>query len=188
MISEVKVSQNQDSRTQNKIRSQYTELQLTLWDVDSERASGNLLPSKGHIDGVRSLQDRNICAPENTVTFVLQDDLHRIPATVWINNDHADISRTSSWNADRGTSTHHMFKRTRIFVQPWVYSVLLAPSSGCSVDHTNKPTILNISKAFEFVKFVQKVKLHIIHSAVKGLSSEDQDKRQEDWNIMKMWL
>lgn len=66
----------------------------TLWDVDSERASRNLLPGKRHIDGVRPLQDGNIGAAENTVPFVLQDNLHRIPPTIWINNDDAYISST----------------------------------------------------------------------------------------------
>lgn len=76
----------------------------TLWHVDSEGASGNLLPSKGHVDGVRSLQNGNIGAPENTVAFVLQDNLHCIPPTVWIHNDDAYISSTRPWWTDRQTT------------------------------------------------------------------------------------
>lgn len=84
-------------------RGQHTWSEPTLWDVDSEGASGNLLPSKGHVDGVRSLQDGNIGAPENTVAFVLQDNLHCIPPTVRIHNDDAYISSTRPWWTDRPT-------------------------------------------------------------------------------------
>lgn len=85
-------------------RGQHTWSEPTLWDVDSEGASGNLLPCKGHVDGVRSLQDGNIGAPENTVAFVLQDNLHCIPPTVWIHNDDAYISSTRPWWTDRPTT------------------------------------------------------------------------------------
>lgn len=89
----------------SKIRSGLSAVgEPTLRDVDSERASGNLLSSKCHIDGVGALQDGNIGAAENTVTFVLQHNLHCIPATVCIHNDDAHVSGTGSWWTHRQTT------------------------------------------------------------------------------------
>lgn len=65
---------------------------LTLGDVDSERALGDLLAGKQDVDGVRSLHHRPIRATENGVALVLQDELHRVFLALRIDDDHADVT------------------------------------------------------------------------------------------------
>lgn len=74
-----------------------TDRWLTLCDVDSVWALGDLLPSKQYVDGVRPFQHRTIRATENTVTFILQDELHCVLFALRINDDHADVAITSTW-------------------------------------------------------------------------------------------
>lgn len=69
----------------------------TLWDVDSERASGNLLPRKGHVDGVRPLQHRDVGTPKNAIALILQDNLHCVPPPVGVHDHDANISGPSPW-------------------------------------------------------------------------------------------
>lgn len=65
---------------------------LTLGDVDSERALGDLLASKQDVDGVRSLHHGTIRATENGVALVLQDELHCVLLALRIDDDHADVT------------------------------------------------------------------------------------------------
>lgn len=69
---------------------------LTLRDVDIERAFGDLLASKQHVDGVRALQHRAIGTTENTVALIFQDEFHSVLFTLRINDDHADVTSTSA--------------------------------------------------------------------------------------------
>lgn len=77
---------------------------ITFWDVHSKRASGYLLASKCYIDNMWSFQYRSICAAENAVPSVFQYDLHRVPAPLWIHDDHTYITCARTWEA-----THHTF-------------------------------------------------------------------------------
>lgn len=75
-------------------------LEQTFRDADSERASGNLLPSEGHTDGVRALQDGDIGAAENTVTSVLQHNLHCVPPAVGVHDDDAYVPGSRPWGTE----------------------------------------------------------------------------------------
>lgn len=74
-----------------------TDKWLTLCNVDCERTLGDLLASKQHMDGVRPLQHRTIGATENTVTLILQDELHCVLFALRIDDDHTDVTITSTW-------------------------------------------------------------------------------------------
>lgn len=65
--------------------------------MDGERASGNLLPGKSHVDGVRPLQHRDVGAPKNAIALVLQDDLHCVPSPVGVHDNDAYISSPGPW-------------------------------------------------------------------------------------------
>lgn len=69
---------------------------LTLCDVDSEWALGDLLACKQHVDSVRALQHGTIGATENTVTLILQDKLDCVLLPLRIDDDHADIAMTGT--------------------------------------------------------------------------------------------
>lgn len=75
-------------------------LEQTFRDADSERTSGNLLPSKGHTDGVRALQDGDIGAAEYTVTSVLQHNLHCVPPAVGVHDDDAYVPGSRPWGTE----------------------------------------------------------------------------------------
>jgi len=64
----------------------------TLGDVHGERASGDLLPGEGDVDGVRSLQLRDVAAAQDTVPFVLQHNLHGVPPATRVHDDDAHVS------------------------------------------------------------------------------------------------
>lgn len=74
-----------------------TDRWLTLCDVDSKRALGDLLACEEHMNLVRALQNRTIGATENTVPFVFQDELHRVLFALRIDDDHTDIAITSTY-------------------------------------------------------------------------------------------
>lgn len=65
---------------------------LTLGDVDSERALGDLLAGKQDVNGVRSLHHGAIRATENGIALVLQDELHRVLLALRVDDDHADVT------------------------------------------------------------------------------------------------
>lgn len=73
-----------------------TDRWLTLCDVDNERTLGDLLACKQYMDGVRPFQHRTIRATENAVTLILQDELHCVLFALRINDDHTDITVTST--------------------------------------------------------------------------------------------
>ena len=74
-----------------------TEESLTLQDVDSVRALGDLLACKEYVDGVRALQHGTVGATENAVALILQDELDGVLFALRIDNDHADIAIASTW-------------------------------------------------------------------------------------------
>ncbi len=73
-----------------------TDRWLTFCDVDSERALGDLLACKQHVNSVRPFQHGTIGATENTVALILQDELHCVLFALRINDDHTDIAITST--------------------------------------------------------------------------------------------
>lgn len=72
-------------------------LGLTFRDLHREGAVGDGLPSEGDVDVVRALHHGLIGAAEHIVTFVLQHDLYCVPATLRVNNDHSNITLSSTW-------------------------------------------------------------------------------------------
>lgn len=69
---------------------------LTFCDVDSVGALGDLLASKQHTDGVGPLHHGPVGTTENTVPFVLQDELYCVLFTLRVDDDHADITIAST--------------------------------------------------------------------------------------------
>lgn len=73
-----------------------TDRWLTLCDVDSERALGDLLACEQYVDGVRSFQHGTIGATENTVALIFQDELHCVLFALRIDDYHTDIAITGT--------------------------------------------------------------------------------------------
>lgn len=69
---------------------------LTLCNVDNVRTLGDFLAGKQNVDGVRPFLDRAICATENTVALILQDELHCVLLALRINDDHTDVTISSA--------------------------------------------------------------------------------------------
>lgn len=97
-----------------------TDRWLTLCDVDSKRALGDLLACEEHMNLVRALQNRTIGATENTVPFVFQDELHRVLFALRIDDDHTDIAITSTYVCQKTID----YWRTVVFY-------MISVSSGC---------------------------------------------------------
>ena len=73
-----------------------TDRWLTLCDVDSERALGDLLACKQYVDGVRPFKHGTIGATENTFALILQDELHGVLFALRIDDYHTYIAITST--------------------------------------------------------------------------------------------
>lgn len=73
-----------------------TDRWLTLCDIDSEWAPWDLLACKQYVYGVRPFQHGTVSATENTVTLILQDELHCVLFALRIDNYHTDVAITST--------------------------------------------------------------------------------------------
>lgn len=70
--------------------------QLTLSDGDSVGALGDFLLRKQDVDGVGAFQHRTVSAAEHAVALILKDELHRVLFALRIDDDHADVSISST--------------------------------------------------------------------------------------------
>lgn len=70
---------------------------LTLRDLHFKWAVGYWLPSKAHMDGVRSFLQRFVGATEDVITLVFQNNFHGVVFILRVNNNHTNISSPSTW-------------------------------------------------------------------------------------------
>lgn len=70
---------------------------LTFGDVHFKGAVGYWLPSKAHMDGVWPFLYRFVGASEDVITLVFQKNFHSVVFILRVNDNHTDISSSSTW-------------------------------------------------------------------------------------------